>query len=255
MTSLGSLVLNEDQLSIPGMKIANYHTGKIKKVFTIDVTTSVIVYYDKNGQQKDQLHIPHNVTDVAKVNDKTVAVSSNSQKIVVINVKPLTILNTLNISNPVWGISFCENEYVTANGKLISWLNAENGRVVRSKQTTADTRYVYCYKKCDYIYRDSDHSITRESNDGKGFAYNHSQLHRFFSQNVDSDGNIYTTGYDSRNIHQLTSTGQLVRIIPISDIDNTITVAPWVIRFQPNGNRFLLTFDCGASKVLVCEIE
>ncbi|CAG2206303.1 TRIM56 [Mytilus edulis] len=180
ITSLGSLIFNEHRhspCSIPGMKIANYHTGKIRVAFTIDVTTPAvsgiffnndiilthysqnkIVYYDNKGQEQEQLNIPYCLTDVAKVNDQTVAVSSNEKKIVLIN-------------------------------------------------------------------------------------------------DVDSDGNIYITGYDSRNIHQLTSTGQLVRIIPVSELDNTITAPPLVIRFQPNSNRFLLTFDTGATKVLVCEID
>ncbi|XP_071144138.1 tripartite motif-containing protein 59-like [Mytilus edulis] len=277
ISSLGSLIFDEHRpsaCSIPGKNIANFRTGKIRKVFTIDVTINgvsgiffnddiilthciqnKIVYYDNKGKQQEQLCIPHNVTDIAKVDDQTVAVSSNAKKIFVVNVKPLTISKTLNINNPVWGISICENEYITAYSSKISFLNADNGTVVRSQQTTADTIYVYCYKKNDYIYWESEHSIKRDSNEGKGFTYNHSLLQSPYFQDVDSDGNIYTTGYDSRNIHQLTSTGKIVQIIPISDIDNTITAKPWVMRFQPNSNRFLLTFNNGATKVLVCEID
>ncbi|XP_063408211.1 uncharacterized protein LOC134691576 [Mytilus trossulus] len=277
ITSLGSLIFDEQRpsaCSIPRMKITNFHTGKIRIVFTIDVTINAvsgiffnddiilthhtqkkIVYYDNKGKQLEQLGIPYNVTDIVKLNDQTVAVSSNEKKIVLINVKPLTFVKTLNISNPVWGISICENEYVTANSRTISWLNIDNGTVIRSQPTTADTIHVYFYKKNDYIYWDSKHSIKRESNDEKVFTYNHSLLQRPYFQDVDSDGNIYTTGYGSKNIHQLTSTGQLVRIIPISDIDNTNKGYPWVIRFKPNSNRFLLTFNSGATKVLVCEID
>ncbi|CAG2206301.1 unnamed protein product [Mytilus edulis] len=164
------------------MKITNFHTGKIRIAFTIDVTINAvsgiffnndiilthhtqnkIVYYDHKGKQQGQLGILYNVTDIAKLNDQTVAVSSNEKKIVVINVKPLTIVKTLNISNPVWGISFCENEFVTAHNKKISWLNAENGTIVRSQQTTTDIRYVYCFTKNDYIYWDSGHSIKRRA--------------------------------------------------------------------------------------------
>ena len=277
LSSLGSLIFDEHRppaCSIPGMKITNFHTGKIRIAFTIDVTINAvsgiffnndiilthhtqkkIVYYDNKGKQQGQLGIPYNVTDIAKLNDQTVAVSSKEKKIVVINVKPLTIVKTLNISNPVWGISFCENEFVTAHSKTISWLNADNGTLVRSKQTTTDTRYVYCFTKNDYIYWDSGHSIKKESNEGKGFTYSNSLLQNPYFQDVDSDGNVYITGYSSRNIHQLTSTGQLVRIIPISELDKTITAPPWVVRFQPNSNRFLLTFNAGATKVLVCDID
>ncbi|XP_063408093.1 transcription intermediary factor 1-alpha-like [Mytilus trossulus] len=267
ISSLGSLIFDEHRSS-------PCSTGKIRVALTIDVTIHAvsgiffnndiilthysqkkIVYYDTNGQQQEQLHIPHCLTDIAKVNDQTVAVSSYEQKIVLINVKPLTILKTLNISNPLWGISFCENEFVTAYSSKISWINADNGTLVKSQQTTADTRYVYCFTKNEYIYWDSAHSIKRESDHGKGFTYSNTSLQNPYCQDVDSDGNIYITGHGSRNIHQLTSTGQLVRIIPISELDNTITASPWVIRFQPNSNRFLLTFNVGATKVLVCEID
>ncbi|XP_063408214.1 transcription intermediary factor 1-alpha-like [Mytilus trossulus] len=276
ISSLGSLIFDEHRpcaYSIPGMKITNLHTGKIRIAFTIDVTVvavsgiffnndiilthynqAKIVYYDHKGQQQEQIGIPYYLTDITKVNDQTVAVSSEQQKIVVINVKPLTIIKTLNISNPVWGISFCENEFATANNKTISWLNAENGTVVRSQQTTVDTRHVYCFTKNEFIYWDSGNFIKRESNEGKGFKYSNRLLQSTTSHDVDSDGNIYATGYNSRSIHQLTSSGQLIRIISISDIDNTITAQPWVIRFQPNSNRFLLTFH-PIAKVIVCEID
>ncbi|XP_071144066.1 uncharacterized protein [Mytilus edulis] len=276
ITSLGSFIFDQQRPSIcsfTGMKITNFHTGKIGIAFTIDVTINAvsgiffnndiilthhtqqkIVYYDNKGKQQEQLDIPHDVTDIAKVDDQTVAVSSNSQNIFLINVKPLTISKTLNISNPVCGISFCENEFVTAYSSNISWLNAENGTVVRSKQTVTDIRHVYCYKKNEYIYWESGNSIKRDSSGGKSFTYSNTCLQYPYWQDVDSDGNIYITGYGSKNIHQLTSTGQLVRIIPVSELDNTITAAPWVIRFQPNSNRFLLTFD-SVTKVLVCEID
>ncbi|CAC5373688.1 unnamed protein product [Mytilus coruscus] len=100
-----------------------------------------------------------------------------------------------------------------------------------------------------------DHSIKLESAVGKGFQYNHSNLSDPYNQEIDEEGNIYVVGYSSNNIHQLTPTGELIRIIPLSDIDNTITGCPWVMRFRRNTNRFLLTFHASAGPVLVCGIE
>jgi hypothetical protein len=57
----------------------------------------------------------------------------------------------------------------------------------------------------------------------------------------------------SKNIHQLTSDGKCIRIIPLSDF-STITDTPWLVRFKENNNRFMLTFYC-TGKLLVCEID
>ncbi|CAG2217733.1 unnamed protein product [Mytilus edulis] len=102
--------------------------------------------------------------------------------------------------------------------------------------------------------KNGNNCIELESAGGKGFQYNLGNSDRSFNQEIDQDGNVYVVGYDSNNIHQLTPTGQFIRIIPLSDIDNTVT-SPWVLRFKRNTNRFLLTFNSSRDPVLVCEIE
>ncbi|XP_052089930.1 E3 ubiquitin-protein ligase TRIM23-like [Mytilus californianus] len=270
----GRLHLNEKRPSLPGFKTINFHIGKIIVMFSIDIKGSCIsgiffnddiiitdynrnrvVFHDKTGKQKEVLDIPNDPTDISKVNDQTVAVSSYARTICIINVKPLSLVRTLDISVPMWGLCLVEDEFITTYNNSISWLNATTGAKIKELPTSANTRFVTCYKKNEYIYRNEDHSIKFESAAGKGFQYNHSNLSDPYNQEIDEEGNIYVVGYSSNNIHQLTSTGQLIRIIPLSDIDNTITGCPWVMRFKRNTNRFLLTFHASAGPVLVCEIE
>ncbi|CAC5402611.1 unnamed protein product [Mytilus coruscus] len=270
----GRIRLNEKRPSLPGFKTINFHTGKIKSIFKIDIKGSCIsgifinddiiitdynrnrvVFHDKTGKQKEVLDIPNNPTDISKVNDQTVAVSSYARTICIIHVKPLRVVRTLEISVPMWGLCLVEDEYITTYNNSISWLNATTGAKIKELPTSADTRFVTCYKKNEYIYRNGDHSIKFESALGKGFQYNHSNLSDPYNQEIDEEGNIYVVGYSSNNIHQLTPTGQLIRIIPLSDIDGTITGCPWVMRFKRNTNQFLLTFHASAGPVLVCEIE
>ncbi|XP_071136056.1 E3 ubiquitin-protein ligase TRIM45-like [Mytilus edulis] len=269
----GRLQFNDQRPSPPGLKLIDFHTGKIKVLFTIAIKGNYIsgiffnddiiiayydnkriVYHDNTGKQTNAFGILNNPTDITKVNDQTVAVSSDAQKIFIINVKPFNLVKTLDISVPVWGLSLVEDEYITANNNTIYWLNAETGAKIKELPTSTDTRFVTCYKKNEYIYENNSNSVKREAAVGKSFQYNHSSLINSYNQEIDEDGNIYVVGYGSNNIHQLTPTGQLIRIIPVSDIDNTVTL-PWVMRFKRNTNRFLLTFHASRGPVLVCEIE
>ncbi|CAG2219082.1 unnamed protein product [Mytilus edulis] len=258
----GRLQFKEQKPSLPGLKTVNFQTGKIKVLFKIEIkgdfvsgiffnddiiitdySKNRIVYHDNNGNQTGVLNIPNYPTDITKVNDRTVAVSSNAQKIFIINVKPLTLTKTLDTKVPTWGLCLVENEYITAYSNTIYWLNAETGAKIKELATGVDTRFVTCCKTNEYVYMNNTNSIKLESADGKGFQYNSSSLSYPYNQEIDEDGNIYVVGYSSSNIHQLTPTGQLIRIIPLSDIDNTITKYPWVMRFKRNTNRFLLTFN------------
>ncbi|XP_071137266.1 E3 ubiquitin-protein ligase TRIM45-like [Mytilus edulis] len=272
--SFGRLHSTEQRPSLPGLQTVNYHTGKIKVIFTIDIKGNFIsgillrdyiiitdydkkrvVCHDNTGKQTEVLNVPYYPADITKVNDQTVAVSSDAQKIFIINVKPFNLVKTLDIRVPMFGLCLIEDEFITSCYQSISWLNATTGVQTKELSTSADTRFVTCYKKSEYIYRNVGHSIKFESAVSKGFQYNHSNLSDPYNQEIDEDGNIYVVGYSSKNIHQLTPTGQLIRIIPVSEIDNTITMFPWMMRFKRNTNRFLLTFNASAGPVLVCEIE
>ncbi|VDI33393.1 Hypothetical predicted protein [Mytilus galloprovincialis] len=271
----GHLHSTEQRPSIPGLKTVNFQTGKIKVMFTIEIKGSYIsdiffnddiiitdydktrvVYHDNTGKQTGVLNIPNNPTDITKVNDQTVAVSCNAQKIFIINVKPLTLVKTLDISVRMWGLCLVDDEYMTVYSNTISWLNAKTGAQIKqiSTGTGSETLHVTSYRKSEYMYWDGQHTVKFESASGKSFQYNHSNLSSSYNQEIDKEGNIYVVGYGSNNIHQLTPTGQLIRIIPLSDIDNTVTL-PWVMRFKRNSNRFLLTFHVSRGAVFVCEIE
>lgn len=75
-----------------------------------------------------------------------------------------------------------------------------------------------------------------------------------FHQNIDRDGNIYIVEHYAKSIHQVPPEGQIARTIALSDIDEDMTERPWVMRFKPNTNKFLVTFHGPRSKVSICEI-
>ncbi|XP_052086146.1 E3 ubiquitin-protein ligase Midline-1-like [Mytilus californianus] len=278
LNCLGSLTATERSVHTAlGLKKVNFHSGRVNVLVTIDVdvknvgerflsgvfiddfiilTDRVnyrILHSDQNGSRKEELKLASKPTDVVRMSDKKIAVASDSRQIHILNINPFIFIRTLRVKAPVWGLCYLEGEFITANSNTITWLNSETGVQIETYKTNIDTRFVTSYEKDEYIYMNGSNSVCFKSSKGRGFEYSNNKLSYAYSQDIDYDGNIYTTGYLTKNIHQLTSTGQLIRIIPTSQIDPTITDYPWVLRFQPNSNKFLLTFHY-TGKVFICEI-
>jgi hypothetical protein len=275
MTSIGHIKKTE---TIPHSPV-NFQTGKIKVLFTIDVgagqsgetrflsgiffnddviiTDNVnnrIVMYDDQGVQKKELKIDNNPTDITKVNDLTVAVATSSTKVYLIDPKLLTLCRIFTIDVSAWGISYVEDEYIAVKNGTISWIDPTTGTQIREIKTGYDyTRFASSSCKGEIIYSDSGSSVKCVSTKGNNFTYKCDWLSCPRSHDSDCDGNIYIVGHWSKNIHQLTSDGKCIRIIPLSDF-STITDSPRVLRFKENTNRFMLTFY-DTCKVLVCEID
>ncbi|VDI33396.1 Hypothetical predicted protein [Mytilus galloprovincialis] len=119
--SFGHLHSTEQRPPLPGLKTVNFQTGKLKVLFTIDVKSNYnsgiffnddivitdwdqksVIFHDNTGKQTGVLSVQNDPTDITKVNDQTVAVSSDAQKFFIINVNPLNLIKTLDISVPVW---------------------------------------------------------------------------------------------------------------------------------------------------------
>lgn len=134
------------------MKSVDFHSGKIKVFFMIDIIIRgydisgiflnddiIITDYNKNrivihdniGKKTKKNHIPDNPTDITKVNDQTVAVASNANKIFIINVKPVSLVKTIHIAVPIWGLCLKEDEYITANNSTIYCLKAHTGARIK----------------------------------------------------------------------------------------------------------------------------
>ena len=260
MTSIGHIKTTETSphslIDLEEKKKGNFQTGKIKVLFTIDlgiaqsggsrqisgiffnedviVTDYVnnrIVMCDGQDVRKKELKIDNRPTDITKVNDLTVAVATASKKIYLVDPKLLTLSRIFTIDVCPWGISYVEDEYIAVHNATISWIDPTTGKVIRELKTGCDTRFASSSCKGEIIHIDSGSSVKCVSTKGNNFAYKSDRLIWPYSHDTDYDGNIYIVGYRSRNIHQLTSDGKCIRIIPISDF-STITDSPWVLRLK-----------------------
>ncbi|CAG2205433.1 unnamed protein product [Mytilus edulis] len=150
-------------------------------------------------------------------------------------------------------ISFEPNNPINHGNTCISWLDSSFKEIRTAKSSASNKSLFVCSGgKNDYIYKENNSIKHVSSNntisyytvvDGSPFTYS-----------IDFEDNIYVAGHSSDEIHQLTLTCKLIRIIPISTFATRPGTYLWAMRFEENSNRFLLTsYDNG--KVLICQID
>ncbi|VDH97498.1 Hypothetical predicted protein [Mytilus galloprovincialis] len=271
ITSLGRITLKGSTMKCPkGMRKVNFHSGKVKLLFTIDVVggrqisgiflndyillssyTGKIIKYDDKGTQIGELKIPGTPSDITKVDCWNVAVATNSTQIHIINAQSLTLHNTISADVNTYGLSFVDNEYMSTsyNNSCISRLDYSFKRI-RNAESSASAYFVCCTSKTDYIFKEQN-SIKHVSSTG---TVSYAGVDRPFTYGFDFQDNIYVAGQTSDAIHQLTPTCELIRVIPISTFATGTGDHLWVLRFEEDSNRFLLTrYHNG--KVLICQID
>lgn len=255
------------------MRKVNFHSGKVKLLFTIvlaengqqvsgvfthdcillsNFNNCQIVKYDNKGARIGELKMSKNTSDLANVSDWTVAAATKSTQIHLINAQTLTLQKIITTNVTIYGINCIDNEYISTDpdNYNISWLDSTFKSIKTTNPGTA-VYFAYFNGKNDYVYKDSNYSVKRVSSTDT-FTYR-SEAHPY-TYGVDFEANIYVAGFTSDAIHQLTPTCELVRIIPFSTFAAKPGTHLWVLRFEENSNRFLLTsFNSG--KVLICQID
>jgi DNA-binding beta-propeller fold protein YncE len=181
----------------------------------------------------------------------TVAVASAfSYAIYLINIKTMTLTKTIKVSTPIYGLQCVDDEFVAAHSGTLTWLSGTGLRLRDSKYHTG-AWFVRSLSKNRYICADGDNAISCTKDERKQFTYSSQKLSAPMGIDVDIEGNIYIVGFESNNIHQITSDGKHVRTISTADFG---ILNPWVLRCKPNSAVFLLTsFD--SRKVLICKFD
>ncbi|XP_071133539.1 E3 ubiquitin-protein ligase TRIM45-like [Mytilus edulis] len=273
VTSLGRITLKGSSMTCPkGMKKVNFHSGKVKLLFTIDVVggsqisgiflngyillsdykNSKIIKYNDKGTKMGELKIPGTPSDITKVNDMNAAVATNSDKIHLINAETLTLNKTITTTISVYGLCFVDKEYVTTHyqSQQISLLDP-SFKNIRTQTSSTDVYFVCCNRQNDYIYKEGNQSIKHVSSSG---TCSYKTETSPYTYGIDFEDNIYVAGYTSNSIHQLTPTCELIRIIPISTLATRPSTHTWVLRFEEDSNRFFLT-SLNSGIVLICQID
>ena len=219
-------------------------------IFTDSINRQVIKY-NENYVYLSSLSLPKSLSDIANMDQDTVAVSSvYSGAIYLINIKTMTLTKTIKVSTPMHGLQCVDDEFVVAYSGTLTWLSA-TGLQLRDSKNHTGAWFVRSLSKNSYICADGVNAISCTKDERKQFTYSSPKLSGPMGIDVDVEGNIYIVGSASNNIHQITSEGKHIRTISTADYG---ILKPWIVRFKPNSAVFLLTsFDSG--KVLICKID
>ncbi|XP_071135488.1 tripartite motif-containing protein 2-like [Mytilus edulis] len=215
---------------------------------------SNVAKYSLDGQFLEALDVERYPLDITQVDGTQVAISIfNRNKILIVDIAEMKFLRTLNLSSgiSVYGLCCVERStFILPYGSTLTWVNS-SGTKLKQKSTAGSSYFISTSDMKDYIYGDCDNSVSRLVGDNIMFTYTNKQLSSPRGIGVDLQGNIYIAGYSSRNLHQITNDGNLIRIIPIEKFG---LQSLWTIRFAPNSSKFVVT--CGSSgQVVLCKID
>ena len=216
-----------------------------------DSINKQVIKYNENYVYLSSLSLPKGLSDITSMEQDTVAVASAyCDDIYLINIKTMTLTKTINESTDIYGLQYMEGEFITAYRGRLTWLSTEGLRL-RDSKNHREAWLVRSLGKNSYICADGYNAIFYTKDERKQFTYSSPILSFPRGIDVDVEGNVYIVGYNSNNIHQITSEGKHIRTISTKDFGIS---QPWVLRFQPNSAVFLLT-SYGTGKVLICKID
>ncbi|VDI02238.1 tripartite motif-containing protein 2/3 [Mytilus galloprovincialis] len=221
-------------------------------LFTVCEKNKVVKYNNDGQSLLSELALSGAPADIAVVTQFKVAVSSRGQGVCVVDSDKMTLLQTLNLPGiPVYGISFVNEElFITCDSYTLTWINLSSGKTINQKRAGNNSYFVLSLSQTDYMYADSLTSVDYVVGNTKKFTYTNSDLSYPRGIGIDCMGNLYIAANGSRNIHQITNGGELIRKIPASTVG---IKKPWTIRFAPRSNKFIVT--CNSSgKAALCEI-
>ncbi|XP_071144259.1 tripartite motif-containing protein 2-like [Mytilus edulis] len=236
------------------------HLGQASAIFVHDcvVTTSgnkkALAKYSMRGRLLASIPVGHLPTDVTRVDQSKVAISLfQSNKVLIVDSVEFKLLRKLHLQDiSVFGLCYVQNDqFVVSCSSTLTLINSSLGQKIKEKTTRGSSYFVSTSDKKDYIYGDGENSVSRVTGNTTRFTYTSSRLSDPRGIGIDFEGNIYIVGYGSKNIHQISNDGELIRVIP----SDTVGVqSPWTICFARNDNTFLVTCNM-FGKVLLCQID
>lgn len=260
--SFGLSTKNFDIGNIEVLKIIHINDGgfgsrQISGIFMDDailITDSVnkmILKYDEQYVIRTRMKLSKEISDIARIDSNTLAVASSlCTEIYIINIANMSLIEAVETLSPVFGLAYVDSHFITAYNDTLTWTTL-SGHQIKQHKTKGDTWYVSASKTNSYIYADGTNSVSVVEDRGRTTSYNSKTLTNPRGIDTDSEGNIYICGFNSSNIHQISSAGELIS--DISSIKLGIE-RPWVIRFKPQSGIFLLTsYDKG--KFAICQFK
>lgn len=266
-----TFLINSD----PKLTEVVFRTGKAKSLFSLDAgyneglavsgifikelilltnsNTNKILKFNHSGVYLSCVQLDSGPYEITKFREDQIAVSfPNSKEIRLLDIHTLNIRRNITFSYDICGLRYLDvnDQFVVACEKRIVWLNATSGVKIKETKTSGQTFYICTYKDNSYVYADGMKSVSCSENGSIRYTYQSQPLYSPRGMDMDCHGNLYVCFYNYNDIHQIFTSGELIRLIPCKAIG---TVAPWFVGFKENSNEFLVT-SLLSGKVVVAEI-
>ena len=223
------------------------------KIVVADYEQKKIVILNADLSQRTHMQLPGKPRNLSVIDEdeQSVVISlPESNEVVVVSVKLLSIIRKIKTAETCWGIDYKCGLLAIANNTTISIVEFENEKEI-DKFTTADTWFVKLTENGDCIYSTKSGQIMKyEKQKGPVVFLASNELQGGRGVDTDWCGNIYIIGLNSYNILQISTQGKISRAIPTKSLG--LTGYPWSISFRPKSGEFLVTSVTG--EVVVCEI-
>lgn len=215
--------------------------------------------FNKRGVLFDRLNFPNNPWDVKVIDDERVVVTVPGERkvfIVSYNGKQMQVVSSFETDCECWAVTVIGDKFAMT---CDPWSKTPDVRMF-----TMEGKYVAFYQKDskgkqlfsypEHITTDPDQSVMYISDSRlhmvialtvEGcllFRYSHKELVHPAGVATDGQGYIYICGKESRNVHQVSKTGEFVKIL----MDAEDLEAPRAICFQLDGESMIVT-DVGSS--------
>ncbi|CAC5394274.1 unnamed protein product [Mytilus coruscus] len=225
-----------------GITKVDFHTGQINILQVIDVcngerTTSRIfigtyllftirqkqkvVKYNCDGNSLlSELALPSKPEDIGEMTQFKIAISSYKFGVYIVDTDKITLLQSLSLPKiQVYGLCvFNKDQLIISDSKTLTWINFPSGEKVNQRSTLGESIFSSLEQE-GYIYGEDDNSVNSVIGNMTKFTYTNDQLSTPRGIGIDLVGNIYIAGCCSKNIHQLTNEGKLIRIIPATTFE------------------------------------
>jgi hypothetical protein len=158
--------------------------------------------------------------------------------------KKLHLLQTVQIDSRCYGISSFGNTTAIGSRDSVK-IFRDNFQSVKCLNDLSYTDDVAVDNEESVIYSSHNRSTVRKV-DRKGniiFTYTHEELKCPYGLAVDRCSNIYVNGNESHNVHILSRSGEVLRIL------NGVVTNPQCINIQEGGNRLFVGEAGGVVKI------
>ena len=239
------------QINLSGNDIQGCTIMKDGNTLFTEINSREVLKYDSNGQLISKLEVKDSwVFDITAIDDSNVAVSGDrGHTIHLIDVDRLQLTRSIYTGDRTYGITCHGGSLIccTFSNGIRSFNMSTRKSIEIIPGSYREFSYTYITSDNNYIYHSNHNTnsvVCYDFNGVKKWCYSNDLLKDPRGITVDSNSNIYVTGYMSNNVVVISPDGKRAKqLLGISDGNNS----PRGICYDKDRNHLLVVNDRGSA--------